>query len=93
MHHYNNMDRQGISNLPEFNLNDICEARKLVEWTLGHCIVIANHHACLCSASVDSHQGTDLLIFVPVHYPPTQAYHTQYLNINVTARLYGYHHG
>ena len=77
------MDRQAISNLPDFNPYDVCEARKLVEWTLGHCIAIANHHTCLCSASVDSHQGIDLLIFVSVHYPPTQAYHAQYLNINL----------
>ena len=79
------MDKQAIANLPDFNPYDKCEAKKLVEWTLGCCITIANHHQlCLCSTSVDSHQGVDLLIFVSVCYPPTQAYHAQYLNINMT---------
>ena len=87
------MDRQAISNLPDVNSYNVCEARKLVEWVLGCCIAIANHHTCLCSVSVESHQGTDLLIFMSVCYPPTQAYHGQHLNINIMQPDYGYHHG
>ena len=30
------------------------------------------------------HQNTDMLIFMSVHYPPMQAFHTQYLNIDLT---------
>ena len=30
------------------------------------------------------HQNTDMLIFMSVHYPPTQAFHAQYLNIDLT---------
>ena len=78
------MDKESIADLPDFNPYNVCEARKLVQWTLGHCISIANHHICLCSASVDVHQDTDMLIFITVRYPLTQAYHAQYLNINVT---------
>ena len=78
------MDKQAIANLPDFNPYDKCEARKLIEWTLGCSITVANHQVCMCNARVDSHQGTDLLIFVSVCYPPTQAYHAQYLNINIT---------
>ena len=49
------MDKQAIANLPDFNPYDECEAKKLVEWTLGHCITMANHQACLCNTNVDSH--------------------------------------
>ena len=78
------MDKEAIANLHDFNPYNVCEARKLVEWILGHHILIANHHTCLCSASVDVHQDTDMLILIAVHYPPNQAYHAQYLSINMT---------
>ena len=71
------MDKQPIANLSAFNPNDKCEARKLIKWTLGHCITMANHQACLCKEWF-------LLTFVSVCYPPTQAYHAQYLSINIT---------
>ena len=77
------MDKEAIVNLHDFDPYNVCETRKLVEWTLGHCIFIANHHACLCSASVDVHQDTDMLIFIAVCYPLNKAYHAQYLSINV----------
>ena len=69
------MDKQAIADLPDFNPYDICEARKLVEWTLGCCISIASHHTCLCSVNVDIHQDMDILIFISFRYPLTQAYH------------------
>ena len=35
-------------------------------------------------ANIDVHQDMDILIFISVSYPPAQAYHAQYQNINVT---------
>ena len=75
------MNKQAIV---DFDPYDIYEARKLVEWTLGHCVSLANHHTCLCSVNINIHQGVDTLIIISVHYPLTQAYHAQYLNINMT---------
>ena len=78
------MDKQSIINLPNFYPHNAYEARNMVEWTLGQAIAIANHCGCICNMSIDMYQNTDMLIFMSVCYPPMQAFHTQYLNIDQT---------
>ena len=60
---------------------------KLGTWwngLLDEAIAIANHHGCICNMCVNMHQNTDMLIFMSVHYPPMQAFHAQYLNMDLT---------
>ena len=84
MKNKHNMDNQSIAYLLKFNLYNVYEARNMVEWTLGWGIAIANHHGCICNMCIDMHQNTDILIFMSIHYPPTQAFYTQCLNIDLT---------
>ena len=78
------MDIKSVTDLADWDPNNAHQARAIVEWTLGWAFAIANQYECAFNAYVDTHQGTDMIIFMSTCFLPTQAPHAQYINIDLT---------